>query len=263
MTLLPNHEVLRLNRSTDFEANSERLQTLLRDRFVRCGRPLRVLIDITCMPKSYIGFLCGLGFSNDYVCRIDCLYSEGVYALSGVGDSGGPRSIISEGEWTSLQIPYLEASNIFSSERDLIVTLGGEIGYSLPFIERYEPSRLSIIFIKDGIDVPSLAGSELAAYRDLTSDPRLDRADIRIDDIVGVLAHVHAFCAADPARSVVGLAIGSKAQSLALALAALDLENLEVVCRVPSAYSSKDVSPTGRLFLYEVEDRFEPMAYFD
>jgi hypothetical protein len=113
------------------------------------------------------------------------------------------------------------------------------------------------------VDTDGLKGSERAAYLELTSDPRLDRADIAIYDAVSVLAHVHAFCAAEPSRSVVGLAIGSKAQSLALALAALDIENLEVVCRVPSSYSLKDVGPTGRVFVYEIEDRFEPMAYVD
>lgn len=262
--LLPNHEPLALARSTDFDANSETLQALIRDRFFRAKRPLRVLMDITCIPKAYVSFLCGLGFSNEYFSRIDCLYAEGAYTLTGVPAAGrGPFSIISEGEWTSLQVPYLEAANIFSSKRDLIVVLGGEIGLSLPFIERFEPERISVVFIKDGLDANKLEGSERAAYLELTSDPRLDRAEIAIDDAVAVLAHVHAFCAATPDRSIVGLAIGSKAQSLALALAALDIENLEVVCRVPNAYTSKDVCPTGRIFVYEIEDRFEPLAYFD
>lgn len=262
--LLPNSEPLPLARSTEFEANSEALQTLIRDRYLKAQRPLKVLIDITCIPKSYVGFLCGLGFSNDYFCRLDCLYAEGVYALTGARPAiGGPLSIFSEGEWTSLQVPFLEAANIFSSERDLIVVLGGEIGFSLPFIERYEPTRLSVVFIRDGLDPDKLTGSERAAYLDLTSDPRLDRADVPIDDAAAVLAHVHSFCAAQPSRSIVGLAIGSKAHSLALALAALDIENLEIVCRVPSSYTFKDVQATGRVYLYEIEDRFEPMAYFD
>jgi hypothetical protein len=262
--LLPNHEPLALARSTDFDANSETLQALIRDRFIQAKRPLKVLMDITCIPKCYVSFMCGLGFGNDYFCRLDCLYAEGAYTLTGVqAATRGPLSITSEGEWTSLQVPYLEAANIFSSERDLIVVLGGEIGYSLPFIERYEPERLSVVFIKDGPGADELEGSERAAYLELTSDPRLDRAEIAIGDAVAVLAHVHAFCASAPSRSIVGLAIGSKAQSLALALAALDIENLEIVCRVPSAYSLKDVCPTGRVFVYEIEDRFEPMAYFD
>jgi len=262
--LLPNHEALALARSTDFDANSGTLQTLIHDRYLQAKRPLRVLMDITCIPKCYVSFMCGLGFGNDYFCRLDCLYAEGAYTLTGVpAEAGGPQSITSEGEWTSLQVPYLEAANVFSNERDLIVVLGGEIGYSLPFIERYEPERLSVVFIKGGPEGDQLEGSERVAYLELTSDPRLNRVELAIDDAVGVLAHVHGFCAAEPGRSVVGLAIGSKAQSLALVLASLDIENLEIVCRVPSAYSLRDVGPTGRVFIYEIEDRFEPMTYFD
>ncbi|AZO81960.1 MULTISPECIES: hypothetical protein [unclassified Bosea (in: a-proteobacteria)] len=259
--LCPNNKILRLSRSIAFDKNSTDLENELRDRFLAKGRPLRILVDISCMPRSYLSFLCGLGFANDYICRFDCLYSEGQYDMRGSPSPGGPLSIISEGEWTSLQIPYLEASETFPVERDLIVILGGEIGYSLPFIERYEPNRLSIVFIRDGLDPEALTGSERAAYSELTSEPNLMREDFAINDMIGVVAHVWRFCTTDCGRPVIGLAIGSKAQSLALALAALDLDNLEVVCRIPSAYSDRDVEPSGRIFFYGIEDRFEPMSY--
>jgi hypothetical protein len=261
--LCPNHKLLELGASIEFDANSEILQAEIRDGFVKKGAPLRVLIDISCMPKSYVGFLCGLGFGSDYVCRLDCLYSEGAYNLSETTSQGGPLSVISEGEWSSIQIPYLEANETFPSERGLLVVLGGEIGYSLPFIERYEPKRLGLIFIRDDLNAYIPVGSEKAAYIELTSGPNLVKAEFNIEDMIGVLDYVHRFCSEQPTQTVVGLAIGSKSQSLALALAAIDLENLEVVCRIPSAYSDKDVAPTGRVFLYEIEDRFEPMGYLD
>ena len=259
--LCPDAEVLALRRSVEFAANADLLATAIRERTERKGSPLRVLADISCLPKSYISFLCGLGFDNGYVARLDCLYSEGRYDLSGASSPGGPLSIISEGDWTSLLVPFLEAAETFPSQRDLLVILGGEIGFSLPFIERYEPERLGIVFIRDGIDVAALVGSEKAAYEALTSEPNLVRADFEIHDVIGVMRHVRDFCA-DANRSVIGLAIGSKAQSLALALAALDIDNLEVVCRVPAGYSDADVVPTGRVFLYGIEDRFEPSGYF-
>lgn len=259
--LCPNHKILQLGRSTAFDINITEIELQIRDRFSIRKRPLRVLVDISCIPKSYLSFLCGLGFSNDYICRFDCLYSEGKYDMIGVPGPGGPRSIMSEGEWTSLQIPYLEANEVFAVERDLIVILGGEIGLSLPFIERYEPTRLSIVFIKDGIDLSVLSGSEKVAYDELTSEPHLIRTDLEISDIIGVVKHVRDFCTESFPRQVTGLAIGSKAQSLGLALASLDLENLEVVCRIPSAYVDLDVLPSGRVFFFGIEDRFEPLSY--
>ena len=259
--MCPDHKVLALERSVLFDANADLIATELRERAEAKGMPLRVLIDISCIPKSYISYLVGLGFANGFVSRLDCLYSEGRYDLAGASTQGGPLSIISEGDWSSLLIPYLEAAETFPSQRDLLVILGGEIGFSLPFIERYEPERLGVVFIRDGVDVSSLIGSEKAAYEALTSEPSLVRADFEIHDVVGVLRHVSEFCRS-AGRSIVGLAIGSKAQSLALALAALDIENLEVVCRVPAGYSDADVVPTGRVFYYAIEDRFEPSAYF-
>lgn len=261
--LCPNNQLLMLGRSTELDANIASLQAMVRDQFVRHKRPLRILLDITCLPKSYVSFLCGLGFNEDYLCRLDCLYAAGHYDLTGDASGGGPLSIVSEGEWTSIQIPFLESANTFSPVRDLVVILGGEIGYSLPFIDRYEPARLSVVFIEDGVAPDKLTGSEKAAYEDLTNQPTLVRADFKINDMIGVLGHVHDFCSKDPTRAIVGLAIGSKAQSLALALGALDLDNLEVVCRIPSSYASKDVAPTGQVFLYSIEDRFEPMGYLD
>ncbi len=259
--MCPDYKTVALERSVLFDANADIIATELRERAEAKGMPLRVLVDISCMPKSYISYLVGLGFANGYVSRLDCLYSEGRYNLAGASTQGGPLSVISEGDWSSLLIPYLEAAETFPSQRDLLVILGGEIGFSLPFIERYEPERLGVVFIRDGVDVASLVGSEKAAYEALTSEPALVRADFEIHDVVGVLRHVSDFCRRAE-RSIVGLAIGSKAQSLALALAALDIENLEVVCRVPAGYSDADVVPTGRVFHYAIEDRFEPSAYF-
>lgn len=259
--MCPNHKVLALNQSVLFDANADRIAAELRERAEAKGMPLRVLIDISCIPKSYVSYLVGLGFANGFVSKLDCLYSEGRYQLAGASTLGGPLSIISEGDWSSLLVPYLEAAETFPSQRDLLVILGGEIGFSLRFIERYEPERLGIVFIRDGIDVASLVGSEKAAYEAITSDPSLVRADFEIHDVVGVLCHVGEFCRSAE-RHIVGLAIGSKAQSLALALAALDIENLEVVCRVPAGYSDADVVATGRVFHYAIEDRFEPSAYF-
>jgi hypothetical protein len=261
--LCPSNTIILLDKSIDFDANSEVMDTALRDAFVRKKSPLRVLLDITCMPKSYMSFICGLGFTNDYFCRLDCTYAEGKYDFSATAATSGPISIFSEGEWASQQIPYLEANDMFSAERDLLVIMGGEIGYSLPFIERYEPSRLGVIFIKGTYNPEDFVGSEQTAYADLTSEPTLLRADYPIEDMISVLQNAHDFCRGSDGKNIAGLAIGSKSQSLGLALAALDIENLEIICRIPSSYTNSEVLPTGRVFYYCIEDRFEPMGYLD
>ncbi len=49
---------------------------------------------------------------------------------------------LSEDECHSRQIPYLEASKYIANDADLLVTLGGEVGLSLPIIERLTPGGL-------------------------------------------------------------------------------------------------------------------------
>jgi hypothetical protein len=133
--------VIKLASSTSFQQNAEALERLVADAYVKSRRPLRVLVDITCIPKSYTLFLLGLGFSRHYFSRLDCLYAEGIYSPNDLRDDGlisdhANSGIFSDGDWEALQIPYLEAERAIPTSRDLIVSMGGEIGLSLPFIER-------------------------------------------------------------------------------------------------------------------------------
>jgi hypothetical protein len=260
-------ELLNLDISTEFAKNASRIESFIQDFSVKTGRPLKVLLDITCVPKSYLLLLLGLGFSRNYVSRLDCIYSEGAYAL--VDQAGEPsggekaRGIISEGEWDSLQVPYLGAERAIPSARDLFVTMGGEIGLSLPFIEKYEPTKLGLVLIKESlIQTPEkLLPSERAALNELLSEPNVVRNDVGLCDVVTLTKEAIAFCVKSQVDAVSGIALGAKPHALALGIAALSQENLEIVCRIPKRYRPLDVAPTGDLAFYQIEDRFDPGAY--
>jgi hypothetical protein len=55
---------------------------------------------------------------------------------------------------------------------------------------------------------------------------------------------------------------GGKPHALGLGVAALAVPAMEVICRVPKRYKALDVRPSGSVLIYEIEDRFEPEAYF-
>jgi hypothetical protein len=263
-------EILDLHASIDTQPNFRKLEGWLRDKYVSAGRPLRILLDITCLPKTYLLFLLGVGFTRDYVACFDCVYAGGVYELNTTssGDGtviGGPRALVSEGEWQSRQIPYLEPRDVVADNRDLLVTLGGELGLSLPFIEKFEPRRLGLVFIKEtaptaGTPMPQ---SEQSALSELLGEPNALRTDISLGDVVGVANHAVEFVRQSKARTITGIAIGAKPHALALGIAALAADQMEVVCRTPAAYKPVDVKPSGRLFMYSVEDRFEPCSYLN
>jgi hypothetical protein len=260
-------ELLDLDISTEFAKNANRIESFIQDVSVKAGRPLKVFLDITCVPKSYLLFLLGLGFSRNYVSRLDCVYSEGAYALADLsGEPAGgekARGIISEGEWESLQVPYLGAERAIPGARDLFVTMGGEIGLSLPFIEKYEPTKLGLVLIKESlVQTPEkLLPSERAALNELLSEPNVLRKDVGLCDVVTLTRETISFCAESRVDAVSGIALGAKPHALALGIAALSQENLEIVCRIPKRYRPLDVAPTGDLAFYQIEDRFEPGAY--
>lgn len=264
-SLFESAEFLNLKSSVLFAENAQELESFLKDKTEAVGRPLRVLIDITCIPKSYLLFLVGMGFSRDYFCRVDCAYAEGNYDLqaSAPDTAGANVGIISEGEWSALQIPYLGAESAFPGYRDLIVAMGGEVGLSVPFIERYEPSRLGLVLISESlVQTPEkLPPAEASALAQILEEGNVERMDIPLSDAVGMIGHVARFCRNTKSEAVSGIALGSKPHALALGVEALNSDNLEIICRVPKRYRPLDVAPAGPLALYEIEDRFEPSTY--
>ncbi len=253
--------------STDAAGNFKLLKAWLQDVYIAKNRALSVLIDVTCIPKTYVLFILGLGFSEELFARLDCLYTPGRYDLLSSGSTGaatvaGPRSLVSEGEWCSRQIPYLEAVDYLADDVDLLVAMGGELGLSLQFIERFEPRRLGLIFIKETApSATDMLPSERRAYEELLHEPNAEPRDIGLCDALGVVRHAVDFVEASSARGTSAMAIGSKPHALALGIAALAKGRMEVVCRTPAAYSSIDIEASGDVMLYEIEDRFDPASY--
>ena len=268
LLLQPDLAIKELDASTEAEKNFKTIKSWLQDLYAKSERPLSILLDMTCVPKTYVLYLVGLGFSDELIARLDCLYTPGRYDLISGGVATppaltGPRSLLSEGEWHSRQIPYLEASEYIANDADLLVTLGGELGLSVPFIERFEPRRLGLICIEETSPnraVPMLR-SERMAYDELLREPNAVQEDIKLCDAVGVARYAISFIENSTARGVTMMAIGSKPHAIGIALAALSDPRVEVVCRTPASYRVVDVHPSAEPMFYEIEDRFDPVSY--
>jgi len=259
--------VKELGPSTETKQNFVALKSWLQDRYIAAGRPLSLLVDVSCLPKTYILYLFGLGFTEEILARLDCLYAPGKYDLladHAQSSSGlsGPRSIISEGDWCARQIPYLEATNYIAADSDLLVTLGGELGLTVPFLDRYEPRRLGLVLISETSPTSGqpMRPSEKMAYEELMSEPNVACKDLELCDVIAVACHALEFAQSSSGRSITGMALGSKPHALGLGLASLANAKIEVVCRTPVAYHPVNVAASGRLMLYEIEDRFDPSS---
>lgn len=257
-----NIEVVELGPSRSSEQNFVTLGNLVEGEYQRKGRPLTVLIDSTCLPKKYLLFLLGACFRKEWAARVAVLYAEGRYAepmkRSALG--GGPRGYISEGDWSSVQVPYLESSSYAPRTRDVVVSLGSEVGMAIPLVERLVPRRrLTLIQITDDESrVPRGRLDNERKYVDiLLQQPDATARHYDLNDAVSVARDVLGMCQG----ATTCVAVGSKPHALALGVAALADDRIEVVCRVPGGYVVADVEATGQVTMYSIEDRFEPLAY--
>lgn len=252
---------LQLFGSLQYEKNFHLIQRHIATRRAEKGEPLSILLDMTCMPKKYILFILGMAYRNEYVRAIDFVYAEGAYKNSNAVDPQGLMSwSSSEGEWSSVQVPYLEAENFIPDARGLIVALGAEISASIPFIERYEPGWISLISVEDDparINTSAI-DKERRLLRELESLPITMSQVFALEDLLKVAENCRDLCREHRDMAVTGLAIGAKPHALGLGVAALSVPNFEIVCRLPSHYLSGDVAPTGQVYVYSTEDRFEP-----
>lgn len=270
-SISPINSILKLRPSTEIQENFTIIENWFREKYVEAGRSLRVLLDISCVPKTYILFIVGLGFTRDYFACCDCIYAAGQYDLdndhvsAGVPAIGGPRPLVSLGEWRSTLVPYLTAAEYLPGSSDLIVAMGGEFGLSLPFIERVEPGRLDLVFIEETApndDRPMLA-SERSALNGLISAPNATRVNYSLMNVIGVAKRALDFSRAGPSVGTTAMALGSKPHALALAVASLSEAKMNVITRVPAAYTAIDVRPTGHMLFVQIEDRFDPCSYID
>jgi len=254
-------DLIELSGSLQYERNFEVIQSHLGALRDAHSRPLDVLLDMTCMPKKYMLYFLGMAFRNEFVRTIDFVYSEGIYGAPNEREPAGALSWSgSEGEWSSVQVPYFEGDSFMPDSRGLVVSLGAEISASVPFIERYEPALISLVSVEDDpsrIDTSAIE-KERRLLHELSSLPITTSNVFQLGDLLGVADSCRAFCRERPEMHVTGLAIGSKPHALALGLAALSVHNFEIVCRLPSKYLLGDVAETGRIFLYRTSDRFEP-----
>jgi hypothetical protein len=260
---------LRLSAAPEVEKNFKRLQLFIEGEHKRIGRPLKVLIDISCLPKNYLLFLIGLGFSQDIFACFDCLYSAGRYDLASedkdTSDEAGRihRALTSSGKWITKQIPFLSSESTFPETRDMVVSMGGEIGLAVPFVTKMEPTNLSLVFIEE--TKPSKAcdilEGERLAYEALKMEPNASEVSFPLGDVLGVAKHFENVCTKSCCDCVTLIVLGSKSHALAAGIIGMSFDNAEVVCRVPTAYRSLDVQATGEIFFYQIEDRFEPLNY--
>lgn len=258
--ILGSYRLQTLERSTLWNGNIAALDQLINETVGRAGRPISVLLDMSCLPKRYALFILGRGFRQEHVARMDVLYAEAERYEATKLKHSGAVNIVSEGDWTTAQVPYFEGDNYTPDKRDLFISLGGELTNAIPIIERFEANELRLYAVEHTeTRLPRAQYDGEAPIRQRLSDmPNAYNMSFALEDIVGLAEdvlrtkHLPATC----------LAIGPKTHALAFGLAALASDSIQLVCRTPGRYLANDAYPSGRVFLFQIQDRFEPRAYW-
>jgi hypothetical protein len=110
-------------------------------------------------------------------------------------------------------------------------------------------------------DLPMLK-SEKSALDDLMNEPNAERIDVGLGDVIRAARVATEFAKAAGSAGVIGMAIGSKTHALGLGIASLSAANMEIICRTPASYRPINVRSTGKHYVYEIQDRFDPCSYF-
>ncbi|PWE52989.1 hypothetical protein DEM27_28310 [Metarhizobium album] len=259
---IANCRFLDLQRSAEFTENAEKLeQEIFRVARMK-GRALRVLMDMTCIPKRYLLFLLGLGFRRELFTSIDLLYAEAERYEMGVAsiDAARPLGLISEGEWTTSQIPYLESEDYVPDRRNLYISVGAEITQASPIVDRFEPNGLVLYHITEGHRrLPSsVIDRERPALQQLAAFPGVRQEQFELHEVAAVALSV----LRNRSAGTTCFAIGPKTHAVAFAIAALADDQIQVVCRTPTTYVVNEVKASGRTYFYRIKDRFDPASFW-
>lgn len=255
--------VLDLERSANFTENAGSLEQEIFAVARKKGRALRVLMDMTCIPKRYLLFLLGLGFRRELFTSIDLVYAEAEkYEMrtAKIDVVGRPNGLISEGEWTTSQIPYLESEDYVPDRRNLYISVGAELTQASPIVDRFEPNGLVLYHITNGhLRLPSsVIERERPALQQLISFPGVKQEQFELHEIAAVALSV----LQNRSAGTTCFAIGPKTHAVAFAIAALADDQIQVVCRTPTTYVMNEVMASGKTYFYRINDRFDPASFW-
>ncbi|TPI28302.1 hypothetical protein FJW08_21240 [Mesorhizobium sp. B3-2-1] len=255
--------ILDLDRSAQFTDNAEKLEQEVFGVARKKGHALRVLMDMTCIPKRYLLFLLGLGFRRELFTSIDLVYAEAEkYEMRAaqIDVAGKPLGLISEGEWATSQIPYLESEDYVPDRRNLYISVGAELTQASPIVDRFEPNGLVLYHITEGHRrLPSsVIDRERPALQQLTAFPGVRQEQFELHEIAAVALSV----LQNRSAGTTCFAIGPKTHAVAFALAALADDQIQVVCRTPTTYVVNEVKASGKIYFYRINDRFDPASFW-
>lgn len=244
--------------STECNSNFENLARLVRLEVQRIRRPLNLLLDVSCCPKSMITFLIGFCLSNGLIKSIQLFYAHTKYELkiAPSTDNEQPLYRFTDGVWSAVQIPYFEGIYRPSALRKLIVMMGAEISTTESFLRRYQPDKLNLIAprpgVTDQIDDAVRQGTRTLMRR--LEIPEENLVEVAPHDAMGTVVACKEFMSAEENADVTLVCLGTKPHAIGAAAFAATVPEATLVCRAPKFYDQSPGKPTGHASVYRIDD---------
>lgn len=241
---------------SDVESWRNSLAEFVAGTRIALGRPLDIVVDVSCLPKYYMLTLMGYCMSSGSVRSMRLLYAEGRYAPSDGNTSLAPDHAFTEGAWRSLPVPYLEGRLSPDKKVEVVASIGFETFQARKLIRVYEAERHRLVTPYPGFS-PEYGDQSEKEAKALATNLDLDEREVlrcpagdaaaAADIVVDLLDRCGRF-------KEVGLCLGTKPHAIGFGVAALIRPDFTLVCRMPDRYVETETPATGVMWSYELRD---------
>ena len=256
---------LLLPRSTQMGAIFPEVGDAMMRAAILRGRRLKILVDISSMPRSLISYILLSSFKRKIADRLSFFFSisdhtESVKMIAQDGLAG--RAPYVEGKWDLMSVPYGEGRITGGRFDNIVVSVGLDTFQIMDVIERIEPQSAILLVPQRGdeqqFDVVATKQVEALQRRfkhefdsgryiankvppyDLSWLPSLSRSlkgRIQTRD-----------------NSILFYPFGPKIHSVGLSLLALQRDDIAVIGRTPAAYFKRRIDATGEAVIVSMTD---------
>lgn len=248
--------------SIETQENFEKLKTYLLSKFNELGRPFSMTVDISCCPKSYISFLIAYSFSQNIIGRLSFYYAHTDYKSKSKATRNSTDAVFkfTEGDWNTVQIPYLEGNYKPSFLRKLIVLMGAESNATENFLKRYQPDRTALIVPRPGVTevIDAAVKASANSLKRRLEIPNSRVAEVGPQDAVGAAEACSQLAKPENNVDTSFVCLGTKPHCIGAALTCLVRSELTMICRSPRGYQHTPGVPNGRSSVYHIQDLSNP-----
>ncbi len=227
------------------------------EAYVRVGRPLNVLLDLSTCPRYYaMGFL-AQGMRQGILASLTCFYAEGQYPPPSVEDLGEE---FTAGRWETRSAPMLAGTADPGRKRLYVVSVGFEGPKTFRAVSSDDPDRVVVLFPSPGVrdDYPERTREKnQLLFKEFGIDESRT-LNAPAGDAIAAWKILDESAVAGSDENPFYLCSGTKPHSMAMAVHGLLTERPTVLYAKPVGHKETEISPLGVYWIFCFRDLATP-----